>query len=96
MESLKSQLAKQRQQHEAQVQEYVQLVDGKAARVKRLETQLKDIAYGTRPYRVDTSRFEYGTDAEDGAGDSVELERGQNLLQFHISLVCLVPLTAFR
>ncbi len=63
------------------------MVDSKAARVKKLESQLKDIAYGTRPYRVDTSRFEYGGDVEDGPGDSVELERGQNLLQFHISLV---------
>ena len=69
--------------------EYVVMVDTKAARVKRLETQLKDIAYVTRPYRVDTSRFAYGGDTEDGGGlgDSVELERGQNLLQFHISLV---------
>ena len=63
------------------------MVDAKAARVKKLESQLKDIAYGTRPYRIDTSKFEYGGDAEDGLGESVELERGQNLLQFHISLV---------
>ena len=65
------------------------MVDTKAARVKRLETQLKDIAYVTRPYCVDTSRFECGGDVEDGGelGDSVKLERGQDLLQFHISLV---------
>lgn len=66
-------------------------MDIKAARVKKLEGQLKEIAYGTRPYRVDTSKFEYGG-GEGGveeAESTVELERGQNLLQFHISVVSL-------
>lgn len=73
------------------MREYVQLLDIKAARVKKLEGQLKEIAYGTRPYRLDTSKFEYGGgegSMEEGEA-VVELERGQNLLQFHISVVCV-------
>lgn len=65
-------------------------MDVKAGRVKKLEGQLSEIAYGTRPYRLDTSKFEYsGGVAEEGeeGTDSVELERGQNLLQFNLSLV---------
>ncbi len=92
LDSLKLQLTEQQQQHEARLQEYVQLIDIKAARVKKLETQLKQIAYGTRSYRVDTSKFEYGGGESGGGeegGESVELERGQNLLQFNISLVLL-------
>ena len=61
-------------------------MDIKAARVKKLEGQLKDIAYGTRQYKLDTSQFEYensGSTLE----ESIELERGQNLLQFHLSQV---------
>ena len=47
---------------------------------------MKDIAYGTRQYKLDTTQFEYegsGTALE----ESVELERGQNLLQLHIAQV---------
>ena len=75
-------------------------MDIKAARVKKLETQLKEIAYGTRPYRLDTSKFEYGGLGGIGVGaveegeEVVELERGQNLLQFHISVVSGVALTS--
>ena len=68
-------------------------MDVKSARVKKLEGQLKDIAYGTRPYKVDMSKFEYGVGGEGGReeeGESVvELERGQNLLQFHIAMVSI-------
>ena len=55
--------------------------------MKKLEGQLKDIAYGTRQYKLDTSKFEYGSDGVPGIEESIELERGQNLLQFHISQV---------
>ena len=40
------------QQHAyaSELKEYAQLVDIKAARIKKFEGQLKDIAYGTRQY----------------------------------------------
>ncbi len=89
MELSKCQLTELKQHHEAQLQEYAELVDIKSARVKKLEGQLKEIAYGTRPYRLDTSKFESGgRRGEEEEGEVlVELERGQNLLQFNISRV---------
>ena len=60
MESLKSQAEELRSQDQARLQEYAQLLDIKAARIRKLEGQLKDIAYGTRPYKIDTSKFEVG------------------------------------
>ena len=77
-----------RQQHASELREYAQLVHMKAARIKKLEGQLKDIAYGTRQYKLDTTQFEYegnGTALE----KSIELERGQNLLQLHVAQVWL-------
>ena len=61
-------------------------MDAKGARIKKLEHQLKEIAYGTRPYHVDTSKFEYGGRGEEEE-EVVRLEKGQNLLQFNISMV---------
>ena len=85
---MKSRAEECRQQHASELREYAQLVDIKAARIKKLEGQLKDIAYGTRQYKLDTTQFEY-----EGSGstleDTIELERGQNLLQFHVAQVRL-------
>ena len=64
----------------------MRLMDIKAARVKKLEAQLREIAYGTKSYRLDMSKFEYEGEREMD-GECVELERGQNLLQFSISQV---------
>ena len=58
MESLKSQLGDVRCEYEGRLQEYAQLLDIKAAHIKKLEGQLQNIAYGTRQYKIDTSRFE--------------------------------------
>ena len=71
------------QEHSSQLQEYAQLLDIKAARIKKLEGQLREIAYGTRQVKLDTGRFEYGGEEE----VSVQLERGQNLLQFQVGQV---------
>lgn len=75
-------------EHTSQLQEYAQLLDMRSARIKKLEGQLKDIAYGSRPYKIDTSKFEYVDGGE--AEEMIELERGQNLLQVNISQVTCV------
>ena len=56
--------------------------------MKKLECQLKDIAYGSRPYKIDTSKFEFVSGS--GLDDTIELERGQNLLQVNISQVSMM------
>lgn len=58
VESLKSQLGNVRCEYEGRLQEYAQLLDIKAAHIRKLEGQLRNIAYGTRQYKVDTSKFE--------------------------------------
>lgn len=83
VESVTSRMAEKDHEHSSQLQEYAQLLDIKAARIKKLEGQLRDIAYGTRQVKVDTRRFEYLEEPE----ENVQLERGQNLLQFHVGQV---------
>lgn len=83
---MKSHQEETRQQHDSELREFAQLLDTKAARIKKLEGQLKDIAYGTRQYKLDTSKFEYES-CGSALEESIELERGQNLFQFHISQV---------
>ena len=39
-------------EYEAKLDEYAQLLDIRAARIRKLESQMKDIAYGTRQYSV--------------------------------------------
>ena len=81
-------MAERDQEHNSRLMEYAQLLDIKAARIKKLEGQLKDIAYGTRQVKLDTRRFEY---EEEGVEESIQLERGQNLLQFHVAQVSSSP-----
>lgn len=84
---MKSRHEECRQEHASELREYAQLVDIKAARIKKLEGQLKDIAYGTRQYKLDMTQFEYEGSGSSTLEDSIELERGQNLLQFHLAQV---------
>jgi protein fantom len=85
-------------EYDRKMLEYAQLLDIRSARIKKLERQLKDIAYGTKQVRVGS--------IEDGAGESSamaaiddatylntqqvgQLERGQNIFEIHITRVVL-------
>uniref|UniRef100_A0A3B4BEU8 C2 domain-containing protein n=1 Tax=Periophthalmus magnuspinnatus TaxID=409849 RepID=A0A3B4BEU8_9GOBI len=65
------------------------LLDSRAARIKKLEAQLKDIAYGTKAYVFKPDV----TDEEetDEFNESLHLERGENVLELQISSVSLSP-----
>jgi len=39
-------------EYESKLDEYAQLLDIRAARIRKLESQMKDVAYGTRQYKV--------------------------------------------
>lgn len=39
-------------EYESKLDEYAQLLDIRAARIRKLESQLRDVAYGTRQYRL--------------------------------------------
>ncbi|KAM4614074.1 protein fantom [Discoglossus pictus] len=75
--------------YDIKVEQYAQLLDARAARIRKLEAQLKDIAYGTKQYK-----FTPDITAEDGVDEideTLHLERGENLLEIHITKVTFTP-----
>ncbi|XP_074644933.1 protein fantom-like isoform X2 [Tubulanus polymorphus] len=77
-----------KQEFDGKLDEYARLLDIRAARIKKLEAQLKDVAYGTRQYKIrETTELEELEFEE--FDESVHLERGQNLFEIHISKVLL-------
>ena len=87
VDALRSQLANQQAQHEAELLKHVQVLAIKTGRVEQLERKLKDISYGPRPCDLGMcERGSVGRLAEALEGEGVAaLEHGKNLLQFHIS-----------
>ncbi|CAM5096729.1 unnamed protein product [Natator depressus] len=73
------------QDYELKLEQYVHLLDIRAARIRKLEAQLKDIAYGTKQYKFRPEILP--EDPVDEFDESVHLERGENLFEIHISKV---------
>ncbi|RMB98181.1 hypothetical protein DUI87_25084 [Hirundo rustica rustica] len=70
---------------ELKLEQYSHLLDIRAARIRKLEAQLKDIVYDTKPLK---SRSEVlPCDPVGGFVETVHLERGENLFEIHISKV---------
>ncbi|KAM9352398.1 protein fantom [Symphorus nematophorus] len=76
-------------EHEQKLQRQAQLLDTRAAKIKKLEAQLRDIAYGTKTYvfRPDAS----DEDEADEFDETVHLQRGENLLELQIVGATLSP-----
>ncbi|XP_038609636.1 protein fantom [Tachyglossus aculeatus] len=77
------------QDYELKLEQYVHLLDIRAARIQKLEAQLKDIAYGTKQYRFKPDIMP--GDPVDEFDETVHLERGENLFEIHISKVIFSP-----
>nr|XP_014344602.1 PREDICTED: protein fantom isoform X2 [Latimeria chalumnae] len=78
-----------KQEYELKLEQYAKLLDIRASRIRKLEAQLKDIAYGTKKYKY---KAEITTeDQVDEFDESIHLERGENLLEIHISKVVFSP-----
>ncbi|XP_067407257.1 protein fantom isoform X3 [Emydura macquarii macquarii] len=73
------------QDYELKLEQYVHLLDIRAARIRKLEAQLKDIAYGTKQYKFRPEILP--EDPVDEFDETVHLERGENLFEIHISKV---------
>ncbi|XP_074696083.1 protein fantom isoform X4 [Strix aluco] len=71
--------------YELKLEQYVHLLDIRAARIRKLEAQLRDIAYGTKPYKSRPEKLP--GDAVDEFDETLHLERGENLFEIHISKV---------
>uniref|UniRef100_A0A8C5IVL8 FTM protein n=1 Tax=Junco hyemalis TaxID=40217 RepID=A0A8C5IVL8_JUNHY len=71
--------------YELKLEQYTHLLDIRAARIRKLEAQLGDIVYDTKPLK---SRQEVLlNDPVGGFVETVHLERGENLFEIHISKV---------
>ncbi|XP_048211545.1 protein fantom isoform X1 [Perognathus longimembris pacificus] len=77
------------QDYELKVEQYVHLLDIRAARIQKLEAQLKDIAYGTKQYKFKPEIMP--DDSVDEFDETIHLERGENLFEIHINKVTFSP-----
>ncbi|XP_048576646.1 protein fantom-like isoform X2 [Nematostella vectensis] len=73
-----------KKEYDLKMQEYAQLLDIRAERIRKLESQMHDIAYGTKQYKAvsGTEESEY-----EEVDSTLELERGQNVFEIHIDKV---------
>ncbi|XP_015275918.1 PREDICTED: X-linked retinitis pigmentosa GTPase regulator-interacting protein 1 [Gekko japonicus] len=74
----------EKKDHEEKEQRMARLLDLRSARIHQLEAQLKDVAYGTRMVPFLPDEGDAATEA-DPDGMSPRLQRGENLLELHIS-----------
>jgi len=100
---IQSKMEENKAEFDSKMLEYAQLLDLRAARIKKLERQLKDIAYGTKQVRIspvsnpDSSgkrreSFSFVGAPQDHMLDSqliANLERGQNIFEIHLTRVTL-------
>uniref|UniRef100_A0A8C9W0C9 RPGRIP1 like n=1 Tax=Scleropages formosus TaxID=113540 RepID=A0A8C9W0C9_SCLFO len=75
-------------EYELKLDRLSQLLDKRAARVRKLEAQLRDIAYGTKAHVL---KAEMDEDTADEFDEIVHLERGENLFEIHVARVHLSP-----
>ncbi|XP_040184669.1 protein fantom isoform X2 [Rana temporaria] len=83
VEAVTQRMESVRRDYDVKLEQYGHLLDVRAARIRKLEVQLKDIAYGTKQFK-----FTPDITKED---ESVHLERGYNLLEIHISKLVFSP-----
>lgn len=83
VERVTKQMTEDKKEYDLKMQEYAQLLDIRADRIRKLESQMRDIAYGTKQYKTtppEESEFEE-------MDSTVELQRGQNIFEIHIDKV---------
>ncbi|XP_054696422.1 protein fantom isoform X1 [Grus americana] len=71
--------------YELKLKQYVHLLDIRAARIRKLEAQLRDTVYGTKPRKSIPEILP--SDAVDEFDETLHLEKGENLFEIHISKV---------
>nr|XP_056720063.1 X-linked retinitis pigmentosa GTPase regulator-interacting protein 1 [Euleptes europaea] len=75
---------REKKDHEEKEQRMARLLDLRSARIRQLEGQLKDVAYGTRALPFLPTEGDAATEAgPDGA--CPRLQRGENLFELHVS-----------
>ena len=77
-----------KKEYETKLDEYARLLDIRAAMIKKLQTQINDIAYGTKQYKITAPTDELEEPTVD-FDETIHLERGQNLFEIHVHKVNL-------
>ncbi|KAG9487009.1 hypothetical protein GDO78_007075 [Eleutherodactylus coqui] len=88
LKTVKLRLECEFRENEEKVNHYEGRLHQRNSRVQMLEAQLKDIAYGTFPFRVKT---EDSPSSEVDASPPPSLHRGETLFEVHISDICFTP-----
>ncbi|XP_050166298.1 protein fantom-like isoform X2 [Myiozetetes cayanensis] len=89
VETMTKKMERTQKDYELKLEQYSHLLDIRAARIRKLEAQLRDIAYDGKPRK---SRPEIlPADEVDGFVETVHLERGENLFEIHIGRATFSP-----
>ncbi|KAJ8002849.1 hypothetical protein DPEC_G00163240 [Dallia pectoralis] len=89
VEAVTSKMDQSKLEYELELERLAHLLDTRAAKIKKLEVHLKNIAYGTQAhvFKPDTA----DEDLVDEFAETIHLERGQNLLEIHMGTATLSP-----
>ncbi|KAM7415414.1 hypothetical protein PAMA_019980 [Pampus argenteus] len=82
LETVLQKMDSDRIKSQQKLEDQAQLLDTRAAKIKKLEAQLRDIAYGTKTYVFKPDVID--EDEADEFNESLHLERGENLLELQI------------
>ncbi|XP_044136720.1 X-linked retinitis pigmentosa GTPase regulator-interacting protein 1 [Bufo gargarizans] len=88
LKTVKLRLECESRENEEKVRHYETRLLQRNSRVQMLEAQLKDIAYGTFPFRLNT---EESPSSEVEISPSPSLHRGETLFEVHIEEICFTP-----
>ncbi|XP_029819630.1 protein fantom [Manacus vitellinus] len=89
VETMTKKLERIQKDYEFKLEQDAHLLDIRAARIRKLEAQLRDIIYDAKSPK---SRPEISPgDPMDGFVETIHLEKGENLLEIHISKVIFSP-----
>ncbi|KAL7403119.1 hypothetical protein ABVT39_024788 [Epinephelus coioides] len=89
LDAVKKKMDSNRVESEQQLERQAALLDTRAAKIKKLEAQLRDIAYGTKTYVFKPDMTD--EDEADEFNETLHLERGENLLELQIVSATLSP-----
>ncbi|XP_049429611.1 protein fantom [Epinephelus fuscoguttatus] len=89
LDAVKKKMDSNRVESEQQLERQAALLDTRATKIKKLEAQLRDIAYGTKTYVFKPDMTD--EDEADEFNETFHLERGENLLELQIVSATLSP-----
>ncbi|PAA67348.1 hypothetical protein BOX15_Mlig004133g2, partial [Macrostomum lignano] len=78
--------------HDAKMAESAKLLDIRAARIRKLERQLRDVAYGTKQFALLDQQNQLQSEEADGVDEideTVHLQNGENLVELHVGRLTL-------